>query len=256
MSRSGAAQRDAAHRTQNQKRKPRSHGSKARESLERASEKDAQGARATSRSRSARPGRARRAAQDLVSFQRSAEQNLKTGEPAHSRALADRLSEARHASPLVFTSAVRPRSSSRAPQALVRRSTALAAGRELAAGTGPRRRDRTTCERNAQEAVLELRDAESSMGEGGTWPTRGRARSQQNMSARRSQEAQPRSKIGATGERCMLLSSVDRGELERMAESRLASANALEEVRGPRRSPKAARPSRPDAARKCRKRNR
>ncbi|HYM81365.1 MAG TPA: hypothetical protein VEY91_08125 [Candidatus Limnocylindria bacterium] len=235
------AQREAAESSQqNQKQQAQKSGSRASQSLERAAKRMRQVAKSHQQEQEQLDLAAlRRAAQDLVSLQRSAEQNLKTGEPLESRANRQTdLSEgtSRVADSLFTLSRQTPFISPQLAQALGRAINQLSqSGREMGGGNraGGDESGRRASE-SLNEAVLELRASESSMcqgqGTGEPGPKPGQRQMMGQLGERQGQLNQRSKSLAQRLSEQMRLSSGDRGELERMADEQARIRQQLEEV--------------------------
>jgi hypothetical protein len=242
MSREAApAQRDAARSTeQGQRSKANQQGQRASEALQQAAERLERTAQQMQQQQQQLDLAAmRRAAQDLVSLQRSAEQNLSSGAPQSSR--ADRqndLSEgtSRVADSLFTLSQKTPFLSQSLAEALGQAIKSLQqSGRELS--TGNRARGEEAGRQGAQslnEAILELRKSEGAMCENpGQGRPGGRIPNPERIGQVGERQNQLNQQTRTMAQRLsdqLRMSAGDRQELQRLSEEQARIRQQLEEI--------------------------
>ena len=240
------AQRDAAKQSSGQQRtQARESGKKASQSLQRAAARLRQTAGRMQQAQSDLDLAAvRRAAQDLVSLQRSSEQALDPVTPAPQR--GDRqtdLSEgtSRVADSLYTLARQTPFISPKLSEALGRAVSQLStSGRELAGGNRSRGEEAgRSAGESLNEAVLELRAAEESMcqNQGPGMPgapkpgKQQRGESMQKLSQRQNDLNQQSRSLSRRLSEQMRMQTGDRGELERLAEEQQRIREQMSEIR-------------------------
>jgi hypothetical protein len=234
-------QREAAQQSsQKQSQKAKASGQKASESLDRAAKQMRQAAQnAQSQQDQVDLAAVRRAAQDLVSLQRSAEQNMNSGEATDRR--ADRqtdLSEgtSRVADSLFILGRKTPFIRPSLAEALGRAIQQLSqSGKDLDGGNRARGEEAgRRAGESLNQAVLELREAENSMCSGGQSPGEksGQKPGQQmgEMGQKQSQINQRSRSMAQRLSEQMRLSAGDREELHRLAEEQARIRQQLEQI--------------------------
>lgn len=241
QSEAAPSQRDAAQQSsQKQSQQAQKSGQKASESLDKAAKAMRETAqRAQSEQSSVDLAAVRRAAQDLVSLQRSAEQNMNSDEPTGRR--SDRqtdLSEgtSRVADSLFILGRQTPFIRPSLAEALGRAIQQLSqSGKDL--GSGNRSRGEESGRRAGEllnQAVLELRESENSMCNSGQNPG---AKSSQKPGQQMGEMGQKQSQINQRSRSMaqrlseqMRLSAGDREELQRLADEQARIRQQLEQV--------------------------